>query len=100
MRSKIDELLDLDEARRLKEYLDRSHGNHSKNWIQEVELPIDPMDMGLRGYPTGGGVDNYLLYKEKHYDLPFKISGFFDIRDCNHKVDPGFNFVRVSTDWI
>jgi hypothetical protein len=78
----IEELFSEDEARQLKEYLDREHGHEGTNSITEERLPIGRNVMGVGAVPVGGGDDFYMLDQEPNYSLPFKVWGYFNLVGC------------------
>jgi hypothetical protein len=49
--------------------------------IHECTLPEDGSILPVGWISEGGGQDHYLFYQEKDYDLPFKIAGYFDVRE-------------------
>jgi hypothetical protein len=78
----IDELFDEDEAKQLLAYLERAHGDDGVSKIKEVKLPAPNNAMALCAIPVGGLQGFYQLHKQKHYDLPFKVEGYYDLRHC------------------
>jgi hypothetical protein len=85
--ARVEELFTEDEAKLLKAYLDEVHGDgDTTTMITEKSCPICFNEMGLSTIPIGGGQSCYLLYKERWYNLPFQVEGYFDLRGCE-KVD-------------
>lgn len=79
----IDELFTEAEAIALKAYLDREHGEAGITTIEEIALPISNNMAGYRANDVGGGgTDFYPLYEDEPYDLPFKASAYYDLREC------------------
>ena len=78
----IEELFTQDEARQLKDYLDRHHGGEGETVIKEFPLPVDNCTMGYGCMAVGGGDGFYKLCKESKYSLPFKVWGYYDLRGC------------------
>jgi hypothetical protein len=92
----VNELLTRDEAEALKVYLDKYHGNEGVTAIKQYsELQIRMNTMGLSCIPTGGGPDNYMLWKEPRYSLPFQSAGYFDLRDAE-RIDGCQNVAHLS----
>ena len=75
----IDEAFTADEARQLKEYLDREHGDAGTTTIREMSLPIPCHRAGWGAIAVGGGDDFYMLFEEAAYSLPFKVEGYFNL---------------------
>ncbi len=75
----IDELFTFAEARALKAYLDREHGDHGATIIRKAKLPIENNMAGFGAIAVGGSADFYTLDKEGNYDLPFSAWGYFDL---------------------
>jgi hypothetical protein len=81
--SYIDELFTEDEARQLKDYLDREYGGQGMTTtIKEVSLPIVNNMAGVGSIAVGGGDDFYMLDRARSYSLPFKVWGYFDLVGC------------------
>jgi hypothetical protein len=78
----IDELFSEDEARQLKEYLDREHGSEGTTTISEVRLPCSNNMAAVSSMAVGGGNDFYMLWEEQKYSLPFKAEAYFDLVGC------------------
>jgi hypothetical protein len=78
----IEELFTWDEARQLKDYLDRHHGGEGETASREEPLPVGNNRMGYGALAVGGGDDFYMLYKEPEYSLPFKVSGYYNLVGC------------------
>jgi len=91
----LDELFDEAEAVALKAYLDREHTD-GVTTIKAAEFPLPADIFPLSGAPRGGGVDHFALYREPAYNLPFRVSGYFDLRQCARKeavlADAAFPF--------
>lgn len=81
--SAIDQLFTSHEAKKLKDYLDRVHGNDSETAIEQVNLPIGSNIIGVGSLAVGGPTDFYALSREAQYDLPFSVMGYFDLRNCD-----------------
>lgn len=79
----IDEMFTEDEANQLVAYLNRTHGDDGPHIIEEEKLPIANNMMGLGAIAVGGGDDFYMLYNAPEYPLPFKVLGYFDLRECS-----------------
>jgi hypothetical protein len=60
----------------------RVHLNDETATIEPAELPIASNTLGVGTIPTGGGPDHLLIADSPDYDLPFKVSGFYDVRGC------------------
>jgi hypothetical protein len=78
----IEELFTSDEARQLKDYLDRHHGREGKTVIKEQPLPVENNMMGYGALGVGGGDDFYLLCEEPAYSLAFKVWGYYNLVGC------------------
>ena len=76
----IHELFSEDEARQLIAYLEREHHEAGTTSISEAELPSANNVMGFSATPVGGGTDFHMLHKAPQYSLPFKVEGYFDLR--------------------
>jgi hypothetical protein len=73
----IDEMFTLDEAERLAEYL----ATYGETEIKQVELPVSNGTFPLTTMAIGScGPDHYMLHKMQGYPLPFRVSGYFDLR--------------------
>jgi len=96
--SALDELFTCDEAEALKAYLEEHHDD-SATFIKKCDLPLDKDVGGFRAIPTGGGPDNYPLWRERWYTLPFKVEGFFDLRNYE-RIDGRENIARFSSQLI
>ena len=63
----------------------------------QVDLPapiVSESGVGvlpLGAIAVGGGTDFYMLSEEPEYDLPVKIWGYFDVRDCDFEIIPEEN---------
>lgn len=80
--SAIDELFTKQEAKRLVAYLEKEHKDDTlKISIDEQKLPIANNILAYGCIPVGGMNDFYMLDKEKNYNLPFKVWGYFDLRN-------------------
>src|SRR5262249_43110592 len=76
----IEELFTEDEARQLKDYLDRHHGHEGETIIEEVPLPVENIRMGYHGpLGIGRGEGFYVLYEEPNYALPFEVEGYVNL---------------------
>jgi hypothetical protein len=45
-----------------------------------IGLPIEVNTMGIGLIPLGGGQDSLVMWKSEHYDLPFRVEGYYDLR--------------------
>jgi hypothetical protein len=70
--------------------------------VENAHLPYPLNIIGTGAKAVGGGDDFYQLYKEDHYDLPFRVQGYFNLRGCELVDEPGETFRHyvhiVSTD--
>jgi hypothetical protein len=48
--------------------------------VTPVKLPINNNSIGFGAMPVGGGVDHLVFGDD--YDLPFRVLGYYDIREC------------------
>jgi hypothetical protein len=80
--ARIEELFTWDEARQLKDYLERYHGDEGETVIKQVPLPVENRTIAYGCLPSGGGNDFYMLWKESEYSLPFEIWGNFRLEGC------------------
>jgi hypothetical protein len=95
----VEELFARDEAETLKAYLDEHHGGAGTTEITKHELPISNNVLGFGAIPTSGGPGRYCLWQERCYSLPFKVVGFFDLR--NHKrLDGRENIAHLSSQMV
>jgi len=78
------ELFTRAEAEALKAYIDERHGDVTT--IKRADLPIENSDAGISVGPAGGGPNCLLLYEDPEYRLPFKVEGFFDLRQ-HERID-------------
>jgi hypothetical protein len=78
----LDELFDKAEADALVAYLEREYGGAGETTIEEVNLPFPGNIVGYLAAAVGGGNDFYTLDEELAYTLPFRVWGYFDLRDC------------------
>src|SRR5262249_8154204 len=89
----IEELFTADEAKQLKDYLDREHGAEGATTINEVDLPIANNVMGVGMIVgvigIGRGEYFYTLDEEPKYDLPFKVCGYLNLVGCELLDDSG-----------
>ena len=61
-----------------------------------MKLPVPNTSMwGVRGWPVGGGDGFHQLSEENGYSLPFKVEGYYDLRDCEF-IDGSGVFFPVS----
>ena len=70
----------LQEIEQIKEYFTKRKNTTIKNQIA-CSLPDNGNIMPTGDLPAGGGCDFYCFYKEKNYNLPFKIAGYYDLRE-------------------
>lgn len=69
-----------EEIKLFEEYFNRMHPG-DKLEIKEVDLPISH-DMAGFGAIGSGVLDGYYdLYREEGYNLPFKVSAYYDLED-------------------
>ncbi len=86
----INECLTEDELAALTRYLRQAHNENLES--KEVDLPAPILSesgagvLPLGAIAVGGGTDFYMLSEESEYDLPVKIWGYFDVRDCEYEV--------------
>ncbi len=73
----LDELFTIEETTAFKYYLLVKHDINCH--IEEVNLPIPINSMGYSPLTIGGPYNFYKLFKEKGYDLPFKVAGYIDL---------------------
>jgi hypothetical protein len=84
----IDEMFELDEAQALKDYIDQNYGEAGITTIEKAELPIANNSIGVGAIPVGGPQGYYSLdNKAPEYTLPFKVEGYFDLRQHWRKRD-------------
>jgi len=76
MENYINEKFTLEEANQLNEYL-KARNNILK--IIELSLPFGDYRRGHKDIKAAKGTGFYKLYKNKYYNLPFKVSGFFNV---------------------
>jgi hypothetical protein len=74
----INEQFSRPEAEALKKYLDRRPEVTTRS--EAIELPVMANASGCRRLPRGQGSDFLTLFREKGYDLPFKVEGYFSVR--------------------
>jgi hypothetical protein len=55
--------------------------------IEPFELPVMANASGCRRLKRGGGGDFLPLHRDKGYDLPFKVQGYFNVRFAEPKVE-------------
>jgi hypothetical protein len=79
--SAVEELFTADEARAFVEFL-RTRRNDTSATIKPATLPIERNQMGHGAIPVGGGPDFLTISDSLDYDLPFKVWGYFDVRNC------------------
>jgi hypothetical protein len=91
----VDELFTESAAQQLFAYLERGHGGAGTTTIEEVKLPVPNNLICLSAIPVGGGDDFYMLYKEKNYDLPFAVQGYFDLVGCDMLDGSGVHHHRL-----
>jgi hypothetical protein len=60
----------------------KQHRNDHGAMITPVTLPISKNSMGCGAVPVGGLVDHLMVGEAEDYDLPFKVYGYFDLRQC------------------
>ena len=96
----IDELFTFAEARALKAYLDREHGNYGTTIVRKAELPIASNIAGVSTSAVGGGTDFYMLDREDRYNLPFGAWGYYDLRHCERVGRFGARDASIDADEI
>lgn len=72
-----------DEVVQFREYLKKYYNTEIE--AEELSLPLAEDEQNFYPYkwvPVGGGVDCYLLYKHKNYNLPFEVCAYYDLRFC------------------
>ncbi len=80
----IDEAFTLEEAHALADYLRDRHADETE--ITELRLPIRFSTMGCGAIPVGGPQGFLKLEYEPDYPLPFKVWGYYDLRQ--HEDEP------------
>lgn len=75
----IDELFTTDEAKKLISYLE-THHPEGKNSIEKVNLPASGDLFPILALSAGGPTGRHELAREEAYDLPFWVSGAYDLR--------------------
>jgi len=76
--SVIEQTFSKAEVRQLHAYFSQFGGMRLK--AKRVQPP-DNHCIGYGAYPVGGGTDFYTFSEADDYSLPFKVWGFFDLRD-------------------
>jgi hypothetical protein len=61
---------------------DRTFADEGVTTVEEQKLPIPNNMMGVGAIAVGWGDDFYMLCNKPEYPLPFKVWGYFDLRDC------------------
>jgi len=79
----LEELLTFYEAVKLKEFLHAKFKN-CETKIREITLPLEVSAAGYNALPSGGGFGKYELFDENEYILPFKVVGYYDIRNSEY----------------
>lgn len=75
------------EIEQMKQFLKNYRDTEIKK-EEECSMPEDGTIMPTGFIPLGGGQDSYCFYKEKDYNLPFEIAGYYDLRNSKiHKVE-------------
>ena len=80
----VRELFTEGEAEALREYLLAVHNDDTAT-LEEINLPLDDKHtwpLGGLHIVTPGPCGFYMLSEEPRYNLPFKVWGFYDVRDC------------------
>jgi hypothetical protein len=77
----IEELFTWEEARHLKDYLDRHHGCEGKTVIEQVPLPVENRRMGYGALAIGDD-DFYSICEGPAYSLAFKVWGYYNLVGC------------------
>jgi len=80
----VNEQFSREEAEALKKYLERQAQTTTQ--INAIELPVMPNASGCRRLAVGGDSDFLALYKGKSYSLPFKVTGYFNVRFAEPKI--------------
>ena len=78
-----EELFTEEELTLFKAYIDREHEETPLD-IKSEDFYINDNIMGLGAIPVGGSTDFYMIYMEDRYDLPFKVMGYYDLRECKY----------------
>jgi hypothetical protein len=76
----VEELFTWDEARQLKDHLERHHGHEGETVTKENPLPVE--GMGYSGLAVGGGDGFYSLCEESGYSLAFRVWGYYNLVGC------------------
>jgi hypothetical protein len=82
-------MFELDQAQALKDYIDQNYGDEGITTIKKATLPIAKYSGGAGSMAVGGGNDFLMLDNNPKYSLPFKVWGYFDLRDCELADGPG-----------
>jgi hypothetical protein len=85
--SAVDECFTADEAKALKEYLDRENGHEGETVIEPLSLPFESNIAGQSANAIGGGRDCLLVWERDGYPLPFKAEAYFDVTTAQ-RADP------------
>jgi hypothetical protein len=83
----VNELFTADEARMLVEYLDKHHRTESVQSIERADLPFAPNTMPYVAIPVGGPQDFLMLSERDEWPLPFKVWGYYDLRQHDRVPD-------------
>ncbi len=79
-RSHVEETFSKAEVRQLYDYF-ATHYEGDRLKVKRAGPPSNDC-MGYGAYPVGGGTDFYEFDRVEGYSLPFKISGYLDLRHC------------------
>lgn len=86
----------LEEAVALQEWLAEHYGLQAD--IRRIALPIPANRAGVGAQDVGGAADFYVFSKHEEYSLPFEAWAYFDVSDCQVKVEPEDAIVRLLQD--
>lgn len=73
----IKEQFTYEEAKTLKEYL--LNAKNMITQIEEINLPVADSKKDYLGMKFKGETTRHVLYKEKNYQLPFKVVGIYNV---------------------
>jgi hypothetical protein len=94
----IEQLFTADQARKLKDYLDKVHLAGETTTIGEVPLPIPNDAMNTAGMAVGGTSGSYDLKNNvQRYDLPFDAWCYYSVFGC--EPVPGQEEAEEAEGW-
>jgi hypothetical protein len=76
----VEELFTGEEAKAFIDFV-RKHYQDASARAEPFELPMMSNTIGFGGVPVGGGTDFFTINDDPEYDLPFKVGGYYDVRD-------------------